>query len=65
MLCILHEVWGSSFTISKNKRTAGLVQNQGELLPVFSPALSAQPLGKPELGTSIVQSPLPTLAISS
>ena len=59
MLCILHKVWFYSFIISKNIRTAGLVQNQGELLPVFNRVLSAQPLGKPELGTNIRYLPPP------
>lgn len=49
----MHKVWVYSFTISKTIKTAGLVQNQSELLLVFNHVLSAQPLGKAELGTNI------------
>lgn len=49
----LHKVWINIFTISKNLRAAGLIQNQAELSPVFNCVLSVQSLKKPELGMNI------------
>lgn len=69
MLCILHKVWFYSFITSKNIRTAGLVQNQVSSylsLTMFS-VLNLQGSQKwaQIYDNCPLQSPLPTVAISS
>lgn len=53
MIYRLHEVCISIFIISKNLRTAELVQNQAELSAVFDCVLNVQSLKMPEMGMNI------------